>query len=193
MATPLLEIYERGVVGKNSVAKERRRGKIPAILYSKGKETKLIFIKERELEKILTQYGSSTRLALNSAGEKYYAVIKEIQRDNLKNNLLHVDLQTLNENQKIKLTLPIYLINKESVESTSEFLQIQHNEIDIQTYPKFIPHRIEADAKLLKKKDSLTVADLNIADNENIEILLDRNTTITTLAYGTKVEEPQDI
>ncbi|WP_026478091.1 50S ribosomal protein L25 [Alkaliphilus transvaalensis] len=190
MATPLLEIYERETVGKNCVAKERRQGKVPAIVYSKGNETKLVFLPEREFEKILSKYGSSTRLALNLEGNKTFAVIKEIQRDTLKHNLLHVDLQTLNENQKIKLTLPIHLINKESVESNSEIIQSHYNEIDINTYPKYIPDRIEADAKLLKSKSSITVGDLNIAKNDNIELGLDLSTAIANLVYVGKKEEP---
>ncbi len=95
MQTPILKVSDRKIVGKNKISKERRKGNIPAIIYSKGKETKLVFFKERELEKILFQYGSRIRLTLIHEEEQTQGMIKEIQRDNINNNLLHVDLQTV--------------------------------------------------------------------------------------------------
>jgi len=191
MATPLLQVYQREIVGKNSVAKERKKGKIPGILYSRGKTTELIFMKERDIEKILSRYGS-TRIAISLDGEKSFAVIKEIQRENLKSKLLHVDLQTLRDDQKVKLTLPINFTNKEAIENSSQFLQTLHNEIDIQTYPKYIPDKIEVDVRLLNKKDAITVADLHTLNSEHIEVFLDKNTTIANISYVGQKEEPQE-
>ncbi|MBM7614699.1 50S ribosomal protein L25 [Alkaliphilus hydrothermalis] len=191
MATPLLQVYQREIVGKNSVAKQRKKGKIPGILYSRGKTTQLIFMKERDIEKILSKYGS-TRIAVSLEGEKSFAVIKEIQRENLKNQILHVDLQTLRDDQKIKLTLPIHFVNREAVENSSQFLQTIHNEIDIQTYPKYIPDKIEVDAKLLNKKDAITVKDLQILNSEHIEVFLEKDAIIANMSYVGQKEEPQE-
>lgn len=195
MATPQIQAFKREVIGKNSVAKERRNGKVPAVVYSKGKESKLIFLKERELEKIFNLYGTSIRLGLNFEEERTFTIIKEIQRDNLKNGLIHLDLQTLNDNERIKLTLPIYLINKEQVENNDQIIQIQLGEIDIQTYPKYIPERVEVDAKLLREKDQITISDLPVYSNENIEVLGDHHAVIASLVYTSRVEatEQQEI
>ncbi|GAB6086023.1 50S ribosomal protein L25 [Alkaliphilus crotonatoxidans] len=190
MATPQIQAFKREMVGKNSVAKERKSGKVPAVVYSRGKDTQLIYLKERELEKLLSQYGTSLRLGLNFEDVTTFAIIKEIQRDNLKNQLLHLDLQTLNEHEKVRLTLPIYITNKEKVENSDRILQIQTPEIEIQTYPKYIPERVEVDAKLLLEKDNLTVSDLLLAANEYVEILTDKQAVIASLVYTTKLEQP---
>ncbi len=191
MATPQIQAFKREMVGKNSVAKERKKGKVPAVVYSKGKDTQLIYLKERELEKLLSQYGTSLRLGLNFQDVTTFAIIKEIQRDNLKNQLLHLDLQTLNENEKIRLSLPIHLINKEKVENNDQILQVQLSEIEIQTYPKYIPERVEVDAKLLLEKDHITVSDLALCADKNIEVLEDKQGIIAFLIYTTKVEQPE--
>lgn len=191
MATPQIQAFKREMVGKNSVAKERKKGKVPAVVYSKGKDTQLIYLKERELEKLLSQYGTSLRLGLNFQDVTTFAIIKEIQRDNLKNQLLHLDLQTLNENEKIRLSLPIHLINKEKVENNDQILQVQLSEIEIQTYPKYIPERVEVDAKLLLDKDHITVSDLALCADKNIEVLEDKQGIIAFLIYTTKVEQPE--
>lgn len=187
MATPVLEAIARETVGKNPMSKERNIGNVPAILYSRGKETEKVFLKEKELEKILAQYGGSSRIGLDYNGETYYAVIKEVQRDNIKKHLLHVDLQRLNENEKVRLTLPIHVSYKEAVESSSEIVQLLLSEVEIYTYPKDLPEKVEIDARILKDRDTITVNDLSIAGNENIEILSDKNTIVASLVYTTKI------
>ncbi len=187
MATPVLEAIARETVGKNPITKERKIGNVPAILYSRGKETEKVFLKEKELERVLAQYGTSSRLGLDYNGERHYAVIKEIQRDTIKQQLLHVDLQKLNDNERVKLTFPIYINNREAVESSTEIVQHILSEVEIYTYPKYLPEKVEVDAKILKEKDAITVNDLSIASNENIEILHDRGATVASLVYASKV------
>lgn len=188
MATPQIQAYKREFTGKNSVAKARKKGQVPAVVYSKGKDTQLIYLNRRELEKILSQYGANLRLGLNFEGERTYAIIKEVQRSNMKHELLHLDLQTLQENEKIRLTLPVTLLNREKVENNDQILQMHTSEIEIQTYPQYIPERIEVDATILKEKDQIQVSDLPLWGNEQVEILEDPQRTIATLVYTTKVE-----
>jgi len=187
MATPVLEAIARETAGKNPMSKERKIGNVPAILYSRGKETEKVLLNKKELEKILAQYGTSSRLGLDYNGERHYAVIKEIQRDTIKQQLLHVDLQKLNDNEKVKLAFPIHVSNREAVESSSEIVQLRLSEVEIYTYPKDLPDKVEIDARILKDRDAITVGDLNIAGNENIEILSDKSTIVASLVYTTKI------
>ncbi|MCC5908988.1 MAG: 50S ribosomal protein L25 [Clostridiaceae bacterium] len=192
MSVAMLTAAGRNKTGKNSMVKERRKGNIPAVVYSKGKETETVYLKEGDLERLLSQYGVSTKIAMDIDGERTYTIIKEVQKDIIKNKLLHVDLQTLDENEKFKVTMPIHMINKEKVESSIEIIQFQLKEVNIQTYPKYLPDKVEVDAMKLKEKDSITLQDLNIAADGNIEILDDLNSTIATIVYASKVEEPKE-
>src|SRR5690554_4031192 len=100
MAAPMLKAEVREVTGKNKMSKERRKGNIPAVIYAKGKDTQPIYLNAKEMDKILYQYGMSAKIGLDLNGEKTYVIIKEVQRNTLKSGLLHIDLQTLDENQK---------------------------------------------------------------------------------------------
>lgn len=190
MTAPMIKAEARKTIGKNKVAKERKKGSVPAVVYAKGKETQPIYLNSRELDKILNQYGSSIKMTLDLNGEKSYVIIKEIQRNTLKGGLLHIDLQTLDEKEKIKLSMPIYVINKEKVETSTQILQMQLSEVEIQTYPRYLPDRVEIDALKLKEKEVLTLADLNISQDNNIEILDDINSPVAIMVYASKQEEP---
>lgn len=192
MATPVLNVELRNINGKNKVPKARKAGKIPGVVYSRGETTKQILLDEKEMQKILSKYGQSMKIALNIEGERTFAVIKEIQRESIKNQLLHADFQTLDENEKIKMIMPIQIINREQVESSVRFIQTNISEVEIQTYPKYLPDKVELDATDLNTKDVLTISDLNIGQNENIEILEDKQKVVASFAYASSEAEVED-
>lgn len=107
---------------------------------------------------------------------------------------MHMNLQTLSETEKIKMTMPIRLINREDVETSSQFVEMLLNEIEIQTFPRYLPDRVELDASKLKEKEFLTIADLNIGDDENIEITEEKDRLIASLTLAEDmVEEIEEI
>lgn len=86
MATPVLNIELRNVRGKNKVLKARKQGKIPGVVYSRGEETKEILLEEKEIQKLLSRYGQSMKIALDLDGVKTFAIIKEFREKTSKIN-----------------------------------------------------------------------------------------------------------
>lgn len=189
MATPVLKAEIRNAIRKSETIKARKAGKVPGVVYSRGADTKEILFDEKEMLKTLSRFGQNVRIGLNLEGEKNYVIIKELQRGSVNRELLHVDFQTLDENEKIKMVMPIQLINREEVETSAQFVQMNINEIEIQTYPKHLPDRIELDATKLKEKDALTVADLSIGENEHIEITEDKDSVVASMTYAQSASE----
>ncbi len=191
MPIPALNIKYREDKGGKSANIARKQKKVPAVIYAKGMETRSVLVDEREMEALLYRHGDSTRLALNLEGEKHLGIIKDIQRSNKKNYLLHIDFQVLNENEKFRFSLPINVHNKEQMEKGEQIVQFQMDEVEVQTLPRFFPEDIFVDLAILKEKDNVTVSDLNIFDDENIEILDDPETVIATLVYAAPEEEEE--
>jgi large subunit ribosomal protein L25 len=192
MPIPALNIKYREDKGGKSAHLARKQKKVPGVIYAKGMETRSILVDEREMEALLYRHGDSTRLALNLEGEKHLGIIKDIQRSNKKKYMLHVDFQVLNENEKFKFSLPIHVHNKEEMEKGEQIVQFQMDEVEIQTLPRYFPEDIFVDLTILKEKDNVTVSDLNIFDDENIEILDDPETVIATLVYAAREEEEEE-
>ncbi|MDI9475984.1 MAG: 50S ribosomal protein L25 [Natronincolaceae bacterium] len=194
MATPVLNAEIREATGKNRTRKIRKLGKIPGVVYSRGVDTKEIQFDEREVLKMLSKFGQNAKISLNLEGEKSFVIIKDLQRGVIDKKVMHIDLQTLSETEKIKMTMPIRLINREDVETSSQFVEMLLNEIEIQTFPRYLPDRVELDASKLKEKEFLTIADLNIGDDENIEITEEKDRLIASLTLAEDmVEEIEEI
>ncbi|NMA04459.1 MAG: 50S ribosomal protein L25 [Clostridiales bacterium] len=194
MATPVLNAEMRETTGKNEAKKARRMGKIPGVVYSRGVDTKEILFDEREVLGVLSKFGQNAKISLNLEGEKNFVIIKELQRGIIDRKLLHIDLQTLSETEKIKMVMPIRLVNREDVETSSQFVEMLLNEVEIQTFPRYLPDRVELDASKLKEKEFLTIADLNVGEDENIEITEEKDRLIASLTLvEDMVEEIEEI
>ncbi len=181
MATPVLNAEIREATGKGASREIRRAGKIPGVVYSRGADTKELLFDEREVLRVLSTFGQNARISLNLEGEKNFVIIKELQRGIIDKKVIHIDFQTLDESEKIRMVMPIQIINRENVETSSQFVEMFLNEIEIQTYPRYLPDKIELDASKLRDVENLTVADLDIEESENIEILEDEDRLIATL------------
>lgn len=193
MSTPIINVSMRKGTGTNKSIQTRKSGNLPGVVYSRGEEPKPIAMDAKEVEKLISRHGQSLKIALDLEGVRTFVVIKETQRNTMKNELVHIDFQTLDENEKIKMIMPIHIINREEVETSIQFIQVNINEIEIQTFPKHLPDKIELDAMKLKEKDVLTIADLDIAENEEIEILQDRENVVASLTYiNRKVEDEEE-
>lgn len=190
MAIPLLKAELREKKQKNQLKKLRKEGLVPATLYSCGKETKSLSLDKLELDKSLGKYGTGSTVQLNFGEEIKSAIIKEIQRHITKNHVLHLDLQELDENQKIRVKIPLYVINKSAVESSISVVQQQKTEIEIQTYPRYLPQFVEFDAAKLTYGEPILIKDLAIYSNENVEVLEDGESIVALLATASKIEAP---
>ncbi|WP_069650444.1 50S ribosomal protein L25 [Caloranaerobacter ferrireducens] len=190
MAAPKLNVELRNGGGRRYSIKLRKDGFIPGVIYGHNKETRSIKLNEIETLKVLKRFGSGSTVNLNLNGEVIPAIIKEIQKDIIKDNLLHIDFQQLSEDEEIKVFVPIVLLGKGKVESSTTIIQQQIMELEIRCLPKYIPNSVEVDVSNLKFGDSITVGDLNLG--ENIEILHDENEVIASLTANSKYEELED-
>lgn len=191
MKTQTLNVEERKDIGKNYVRRLRLQGYTPAVIYGSKFDTKEIQIKTKDLNRMFTRYGSRGVIRLELENKILPTIVKEIQNDTMKGNIIHVDFQHLSADEKIRISIPIFLKGKEKVETDEEIVQQQLMELDIQCLPKDIPEGIEVDAEVLGTGESLMVADLDIMNREDIEVLSNPEEVIATLAYAAVYEEPE--
>ena len=125
---------------------------------------------------------------LNVDGTNTMALIRDVQRDIMKGNLIHIDFQELTQGEKIRVKIPVHIINKNLVEDSVSVVQEQLSEVEIQTIPKYLPQHIEVDASILKNQDFIKVEDLAVYSDENIEVLTDESQVIALLTNATREE-----
>lgn len=85
-----LSVEARQEVGNNASRRSRNAGRIPAVVYGNGQEPKLLYVNLGDWEAFEHQ-NESNQVVLVEGGVKTAAVVKEVQRNYLKNYVQHID------------------------------------------------------------------------------------------------------
>lgn len=165
---------KRDIIGKK-VRHLRKEGWIPGVLYKKGEENILLQLNKKDLQKVLhTSLGSNVLISLKiekdtSSGKKTKSqdaktvIIKEIQKDPLSDEILHIDFQQISLTEKIVVNVPISLTGEAiGVKRDGGVLEHILWELQIECLPTEIPEKIEVDISKLEIGQSLFVKDLDL-------------------------------
>lgn len=147
---------------KGKVKSLRGLGLTPGIVYDKGNSI-LIQVPTKDLINIIKKDGQSAIFDLSYNGKEDQVFIKELQKDPVTYEILHIDLQPIAMNETMKVNVPIHIEGQRKVESMGGIIQRQLREIEIEAFPRNIPKVIEVDVSDLNIGDHLLVEDLQIA------------------------------
>ncbi|WP_313755683.1 50S ribosomal protein L25 [Tissierella sp.] len=187
-----MQIQKRTDSGKNLVKKMRKNNVIPAVVYSRGGETVSVSVDSSEFLRVYKSAGSASLLGLELEGTTIPAIIKEIQRDPVKNQILHVDFQKLNMDEKVKMTVPIVLLNRDNIKLQPSILTQILDQIEIECLPSDIPNGAEVDVADMDFTTPIMVKDLSLADDNKITILRDLDDVVCTLGQPSINKEDED-
>jgi len=181
----------RNELGKSGVKKLRKEGFLPAVVYGAGEETLPLKIDKREFLKFLqSTRGESVLIKLSINRKVKTAILKDIEREPVTGEVLHVDFQVLHKGEKVSVTVPITLVGTPEGVKMGGIMEHILREIEIRALPTKIPSHIEIDVSTLKIGDSLHVRDLKL---EDVEILEDEEATIVTVIAPKRVEVVEEV
>ncbi|WP_071705197.1 50S ribosomal protein L25 [Murdochiella vaginalis] len=181
-----LNATKREGSGKNRVDKLRAAGQIPAVIYQKGEENALIQVKDLEFAHVYNKAGSSSLVDVTVDGEVKTVLIKEVQRHPYRNEVLHIDFQGVRMDEVVRLMVPVVLLHRDEIRVQPSILLQMIDEIEIECLPGDIPAQAEVDVENMQIGDVLTVADLDVAKNDKVQVLIDENEPVASLS------EPQE-
>lgn len=193
MATINMQIENRETTGSNKVNKMRAKDTIPGVLYSRGVETQVISVQKAEFLKVFRSAGTTSLLTLDLDGEKIPAIIKDVQRHPVKGDVLHLDLQKLDMNEKIKITIPVVLLNRDGIQIQPSVLVQQLDEIEVECLPSYIPSTAEVDVEHIDFDTTFLVSDLDVASIDEVTILNELDEVVCSLTEPTIYEDEDEL
>lgn len=173
-------IGSKRVKASNHEAKKLRRdGKIPAVLYGMNLQNTLLAIGALELNKQISVNGEHGELIINVDGVDRKTLIKEIQREPVDHNIIHIDLEEVNADKIIVTEVPLHFVGEDIVRSNGGILQKEKDSIKVQCAEGIIPKYISIDFSNLHIGDSMKVG--NVEVSEGITILDDEKSVIASI------------
>ena len=186
-----LKAEKREAVGKNKVDKIRQSEKLPAAVFQKGKETENITIGDLEFQMLYQKAGMTSIIDLDIDGTIRPAIVKEIQRHPFKNQIYHVGFQGINMDEKIKIEVPVELINRDEIRKQPSVLNQQLDTIEVEVLPANIPDSFSIDVQNMDYDDTFTVRDL-VGDNKDVEVLIDLDEVVCSLSMPREEKEEEE-
>jgi large subunit ribosomal protein L25 len=154
----------REETGKEAAKKMRHAGRIPAVLYGHGFETVLLSLDERSLKSLLRKekglYGLLKLKLEDSKETAHTVVVKEMQRDPVKDNILHVDFQKIRGDEELHAEVALQFTGEPAGVMAGGILQHYLYGVTVACLPKDLPELIEVDISGLELKENLRISDL---------------------------------
>lgn len=198
MAETQLNVEIRNRSGKGVARKLRAAGRAPAVVYGKGKAPVALAFDPRDLERALAkgEHGMNTLIDLVATGDGASAfaqrtvLVKEIQRDPVRGDVLHADLYEIDLTETVRVDVPIHLVGTPLGVTQHDGITDQTlREIEVECLPGSIPDSIDIDVAALDVGDSLHVSDLVLP--EGVEAITDGDITVVSIAAPSAEELPE--
>lgn len=189
MAPLVLQATRRSVTGK-TVKTLRRQGYLPAVMYGHNFEPVSIVIDAHTANVKLAGLSASTIITIELDGKQSATLIREKQKDYLKNRLLHIDFQVVSLTEKIRAAVNLEVTGTApAVKEHNAVIVTNLSTIMVEALPNDLPETIKVDISGLEEVgNSIHVRNLEIP--ANVDVLTDPD-EIVVVATGVAAEEEE--
>lgn len=176
----MAEYHLEASVRKNMTKGYRKRlygtGMVPAVLYGKSVGNVPLEVGAKELREALHS-GKNKVINLEVAGNggPYKVMVKDLQYDPLKKEIIHADFQQISMRDRIHTSVPVVLYGGVDGGIAQQILR----RLEISCLPAKIPDRITVDVSGMKPGDSISVIDLDVP--KGINVLSDEDAIVVTV------------
>ncbi|MDO8536890.1 MAG: 50S ribosomal protein L25 [bacterium] len=189
-----LIVKNREKFGK-AVKTLRKQGLIPAELYGHGVKNLHLAVPVKDFHKVYKEAGANTVVnlvvdrATPGGQERRPALIHEVVRDYITEEVSHVDFYEVRMDEEIRAKIPLEFINESAaVKEKGGILNKSMSEIEVEALPGDLPHGFKVDLTSLDDLNkSIYVKDVKVP--KGVKVLVDLETVIVTVTPPMKEEE----
>jgi large subunit ribosomal protein L25 len=179
--------------GKGASRRLRHAGRVPAILYGGQREPRALSLDHTKLTLALENekfYSSIMQLKVGEQSQA--AILRDVQRHPWKNQIVHIDLQRVYENETIRLAVPLHYTGEAlapGVKTEGGMMSHLKNELIVECLPKDLPEFLEIDVSGLHLNESLHVSDIKLPTGvASVELLAGKDPSIVAV-HAMRAEE----
>ncbi|HEV2285607.1 MAG TPA: 50S ribosomal protein L25/general stress protein Ctc, partial [Steroidobacteraceae bacterium] len=186
----------RETQGKGASRRLRHAGKVPAILYGAHQDAQALVLNQQSLLTMIADerfYSSIVQLKIGARAQE--AIVKDVQMHPAKNLVVHVDLQRVVADEKIRIHLPIHFKNESispGVKSEGGVVSHMRTDVEVSCLPKDLPEFLELDLSGMALNDTKFLADIPLPPGVSIPELTQRNAPVVSI-HAPRAEEPEPV
>ncbi len=170
--------------GKGFARRARMAGQIPAVIYGHGAEPIHINLPGRATT--LAVRVSNALLAVDVDGEQHLTLVKDIQRDPVKQIIEHVDLQTVKAGEKVTVDIAIHVSGEVAPGAVAS---LEATTVSLEAEATHVPTAVEVSIDGLKAGESIHASDLVLPKGSTL--LTEGDTLVVRIAEAAGSEEEE--
>lgn len=183
-----LEATARTETTKSHKHDLREKGLIPAVVYGKNVGSISIAVDAKELRSILEEAGSNALISMkikeNGKTKKHKVLVKAVQRDPVRRELLHADFHQVSLKDRVHASVPIHLKGAAPGVTAGGVLTPLLRRVEVECLATKIPESIAVDVSGLDIGEAVTVADLIVPPD--VKVLEELQAPVVTVSTAAK-------
>lgn len=186
-------LEKREQKGSREVVALRAQGLVPGVLYGSGlgkSKPALVQVNALDLNKLLAEIEESSLVNVVFGKKTYPTLVKDVQKNPLKAEILSVDFFAPDLNEEIETPVALEFEGVSQSEKEGNILVKIHQEIEVKALPQDLPEHIVVDlSKLGKLDDVIRVSDLELP--KGVKSILEADELIAITESPQTEEEPE--
>ena len=162
-------------MGKGASRRLRHQGKVPALIYGAGRPPRaLTFDQNKVLKQLESESFYSSVLNIKVGEKSQAAILKDLQRHPARNQIMHMDLQRIVEDEQIRMNVPIHYVGEDvaiGVKDGGGKIAHLMTDVEVTCLPKDLPEYFEVDVSALELDEMLHMSDIKLPDGVEIPLL----------------------
>lgn len=194
--SPLLTAEKRDRIGSRYAARERAKGRLPAIVYGHGRDPLPITLDSKQALTLIHKGEKVFRLDFpghKEADEMQMVLLKDLQFDYLGTNIVHCDFARVDLNERVKTRVHINLLgDAKGLKQAGAILVHPNLEIEIECRVVDLPDALEVDVSELDLGQMITAGQVKLP-REDMKLITDSHAVVAQVMLGgvTKTAEEE--
>jgi large subunit ribosomal protein L25 len=181
--------------GKGASRRLRHSGKVPAILYGAHAEPVRLSLEHHKLLPLVAdEKFYSSIISVKVGVQQQPVIVKDVQMHPARNAIVHLDLQRVLENEKIRLHLPIHFRGEAAspgIKTQGGVVSHHMADMEVTCLPKDLPEYIELDLSAMNLNDTLYLTDVKVPAGVTISALAHGANPPVVSIHAPRVAEPE--
>lgn len=174
----------RDQFGKGAARRIRATGKIPAVIYGHGTEPQHVTLPGHEVSLILRK--ANAVLDLDIDGKNQLALVKDVQKDPVRQVIEHIDLIVVKKGEKVQVEVPVHVVG-EAAPGTA--LEQEAHTLLVEAPALAIPDAIQISVEGVEAVTHLTAESVELPADTTL--ISDPETLVVSVVLPVVVAEPE--
>ncbi len=143
--------------GKGYARRLRAAGKIPAVIYGHGTDPVHVSLPGHQVSLLIRR--ANAVLELDVAGKQQLTLVKDVQKDPVRQIIEHIDLLVVKKGEKVQVDVPVVVLGEPFAGTIAN---LDNATVTLEVEATHIPETIEVDVEGLEDGTHITAADLTL-------------------------------